>query len=400
LKTLGQKIITGVFTATVFLSSFTLAPKAQASFFQQFIDPTDGKFDASNWLIQKKGFLPVPIIITEPAVGYGGGAALLFFHAKKDTPFREEIEKKTKDNNTQHKTSLPPSISGLVGLGTENGTWAAGGFHFGSWKNDSIRYTGGVVYPSVNLTFYGGGENPVFTNGLDYNLEGWFLFQELVFRIMESNFFLGPRIIYYNADSTFDLKLPIEGFYPWQFNVKTFGGGLEAAYDSRDNIFTPSSGIRADISSIYYKLDSEITGSRDYRMTTASSKLYWPLFSNIILGWRLHGEFGSGNIPFYALPFIDLRGIPAMRYQGENVLVTELETRWNVSDRWSLVFFGGVGATAGSVGDIGSSDEKWAGGMGFRYLVARLLGMYTGIDIARGPEEWAFYIQMGSAWSK
>ena len=41
------------------------------SFFDKFIDPTDGKFDTSGWLIEYKGLLPVPIIITEPAVGPG-----------------------------------------------------------------------------------------------------------------------------------------------------------------------------------------------------------------------------------------------------------------------------------------------------------------------------------------
>jgi len=369
-----------------------------ASFFEQFIDPHDGKLDTSHWLLNKKGFLPVPIIITEPAVGYGGGAALLFFHAKKDAQYIEKVEQEIKDNREKHKPSLPPSISGLVGLGTENGTWAAGGFHFGTWKQDRIRYTGGIIYPSVNLTFYGGGSSPIFTKGLDYNLEGWFLFQELVFRIKNSNFFIGPRVIYYNADSAFDLKLPVEGLDPWQFNVKSYGIGLEAAYDSRDNIFTPSSGIRADISSMYFTVDGELTGSRDYRMTDASGRFYWPLFPDIILGWKLRGAFGSGDIPFYALPFINLRGIPAMRYQGENVLNTEIETRWNINDRWSLVFFGGVGATADSVDDFSDSEDRWAGGTGFRYLIARLLGLYTGIDIARGPEDWVFYIQFGSAW--
>jgi len=44
-----------------------------------FRDPQDGAFDASEFLLDKKGFLPVPIVITEPAVGFGGGAALLFF---------------------------------------------------------------------------------------------------------------------------------------------------------------------------------------------------------------------------------------------------------------------------------------------------------------------------------
>jgi hypothetical protein len=26
------------------------------------------------------------------------------------------------------------------------------------------------------------------------------------------------------------------------------------------------------------------------------------------------------------------------------------------------------------------------------------LGLLAGVDIARGPEEWAFYIQVGQAW--
>ncbi len=45
-----------------------------------FIDPDDGMFDVSHLLAEKKGFFPVPIIITESAVGYGGGAALIFLH--------------------------------------------------------------------------------------------------------------------------------------------------------------------------------------------------------------------------------------------------------------------------------------------------------------------------------
>ena len=39
-----------------------------------------------------------------------------------------------------------------------------------------------------------------------------------------------------------------------------------------------------------------------------------------------------------------------------------------------------------------------AWGVGFRYLIARRLGMYMGADIAKGPEDTAFYIQAGSAW--
>ena len=39
-----------------------------------FRDPEDGQLDMSEWLLTKKGFLPIPIIITEPAFGgFGDG---------------------------------------------------------------------------------------------------------------------------------------------------------------------------------------------------------------------------------------------------------------------------------------------------------------------------------------
>jgi hypothetical protein len=67
------------------------------SFMEKFIDPKDGKFDASDWLLKQKGFLPVPIIITEPAVGYGGGAGLMFFHESIDDQIaRQQTESQDK----------------------------------------------------------------------------------------------------------------------------------------------------------------------------------------------------------------------------------------------------------------------------------------------------------------
>jgi hypothetical protein len=371
-----------------------------ASFFEQFIDPHDGKFDASQWLIDAKGFLPVPIIVTEPAVGFGVGAALLFFHAKKDDPYLKEAKTSFQKDSVVQKPSLPPSISGVIGLTTENGTWAGGGFHWGTWKKDHIRYTGALAYPSVNLTFYGSENRPVLKNGIDYNLKGWFLLQEIIFRIKNSNFFLGPKLTYFDSVSTIDFKFPVEGIKPWELGLKNYGLGFVLKYDSQDNIFTPSSGINADISTLFYRGEGGLISSREYTLTDATSRIYWQLFEDIVLGWRLDGGFSGGDTPFYSLPYIDLRGIPAMRYQGKYALATDVETRWDVNDRWSLVFFGGVGRTADSMSDFSDSKDRWAGGTGFRYLMARMLGLYTGVDIARGPEEWAFYIQVGSAWNK
>ena len=63
----------------------------------------------------------------------------------------------------------------------------------------------------------------------------------------------------------------------------------------------------------------------------------------------------------------------------------------------SVVAFGGVG--------VARLDEPFdhdktagAGGIGFRYELASKFGLHVGIDVARGPEETAVYLQVGSAW--
>ena len=47
---------------------------------QSLVDTLDNKFDLSQMMASRYGFIAIPFIITEPAVGYGGGAALVFLH--------------------------------------------------------------------------------------------------------------------------------------------------------------------------------------------------------------------------------------------------------------------------------------------------------------------------------
>ena len=140
-------------------------------------------------------------------------------------------------------------------------------------------------------------------------------------------------------------------------------------------------------------------GDYNYTKIKASSYSYWPILKNVVLGIRLEGDFIDGDAPFYDVPYIDMRGIPALRYQGESVIVTELDARWDITYRWSLVGFGGSGWTADSIGDFGDESAKFAGGGGFRYLIARRLGLRVGLDVAVGPEDTVVYMGIGSAWN-
>ena len=343
-----------------------------------FRDPEDGEFDASAWLLDKKGFLPVPIIITEPAIGYGAGAALLWF--------RESIgERRAQGRLT------PPDIFGGAFAATENGTTLIGALGMVTFAEEKWRWRGFIGRPDVNLDFFGGPNDEL---KIGYNLKGWATTHLLQRRLGESDNFVGGRWNYIDFDVTFD---PSRQDAPnIERNVRSSGLGLFFEHDSRDNFFTPSRGYKFFIESVFYSEDLGSNG--DYQLYRAYGLAYFPLKKDFILGTRVDARAARGEVPFYQLPFIEMRGIPFFRYQDENVGLAEVELRWNVTPRWALVGFFGSGRTWDKGASFSSGESASAWGVGFRRLMARRLGIYMGIDVARGPEETAFYIQAGSAW--
>jgi hypothetical protein len=350
-----------------------------------FTDPEDGAFDASDWLLDRKGFLPVPIIITEPAIGYGGGAAVLWF------------SESLRAHGARHERLSPPDIYGAALAATENGTRIAGAFGMVTFGDEYWRWRGGIGRPDINIDFYGAGgelDNGDFKIG--YNVEGWLSTQQLMRRLGEGENFVGARWIYFDLDSVFDpsqspLPLPTNGR-----EVRSSGLGLFFEHDSRDNFFTASRGWKAYAESMFYTPD--FGGDREYQTYRAYGFGYLPVGGRLVLGGRADARAARGDVPFYQLPFIDMRGIPISRYQDENVAVVEVELRWNLNARWALLAFAGNGRTWGTSKNFEEGESASAWGAGFRRLVARRLGIYMGIDVAQGPEETAFYIQAGSAW--
>ena len=374
---------------TIILLAFaSWSPAALSNWFKEtLIDPDDGMLDASDYLASARGFLPVPIIITEPAVGFGLGAAAAYFHAPK------EIDK---DDHPHHG---PPSISVVLGAKTENDTYFYGGGHSGVWKDDHVRYLGAVAKMSVNLTYYPGGllGNIVGPNGIGFNIDGGLLLQQMQFRLKESNWWLGGSYLYMNADNTFKL---FDGL-PADLPAPTFGFELGALsvfveYDGTNSTFTPTKGLAGKFE--YQNFDDGWGSDFSYDQFNGELFKYTPFGDYSSLGLRLEANTVSGEVPFFAYPSVNLRGIPALRYQGQDVVTGEAEFLWGFTPRWSVVFFGGVGHTTAIKDLDGQSQTMAAGGLGFRYRLARKMGLQAGIDVARGPEETSVYLTVGSAW--
>jgi outer membrane protein assembly factor BamA len=362
---------------------------AVAGPFDSFTDPQDGQFDASEWLLDRKGFLPVPIIITEPAVGYGGGLAAVFFRGS----LRESEERKGPSGE-----AIPPDIFTVAAAATENGTKFAGLGGIASFADDRWRYRGGIARLSANLDFYGvGGALGDDQRKIGYNLDGWFGMQQILYRLGTSNTWITGRWIYIDTESTFKIGNSDDTLLSGSALAKRSSGiGPTLEYDSRDNIFTPSRGWTGSLDLTFY--DPSWGSSNRFQTYRGHVFAYWPFAKDFVLGGRIDGRSARGDVPFYMLPFVDLRGVPAARLQDENTGVVEAELRWNVTPRWALIGFAGAARAWGTRDGFGEAPTAVSKGAGFRYLIARRLGLYVGIDVAKSNYDHAFYIQVGNAW--
>jgi hypothetical protein len=268
----------------------------------------------------------------------------------------------------------------------------------GQLPRRSRQYRGGVGRPDANLDFYGEGGDlgGAADLKLGYNLQGWASTQQLLRRLGDSNNSVGLRWIWLDLDARFAGDQPLPAFLPQSRTVRSSGVGPVLEHDSRDNFFTPSRGWYANLEALFYSPD--IGSDEKYEIYRARVFGYLPLGKEFVLGGRVDARSSSGDVPFYQLPFVDLRGIPVQRYQDQNTGALEAELRWNVTPRWALVGFTGVGRAWGSSSNFSDAEDVSSVGVGFRYLVARRLGIYMGLDVAKGPEDTAVYIQMGSAW--
>jgi len=341
----------------------------------------EGDLDLSEYMSQAYGLLAVPILITEPALGYGGGATLLYLH---DTLVGQK---------SSSGRRIPPSISGAVVFRTENGTEGVGGFHIGYWLEDTLRTATYIGKPNVFIDIYAGNK------AVQLNVDGQFFLQSVKKRVGESNWFLGASYMYIKSDINVDFDLK-----PIAKEETIASLSLIADYDTRNNILTPTQGMFLSARAQIY--DEAVGGDYNFVNYKVTNLFYNKMNEKINLDFSLVGETVDGDkreIAPYLYPFISMRGLPLLKYQGDSVVTVQTEFSYNFTPRWEGTLFGGIGKAfsqqvVGSDVSFSDAENIVAGGVGFRYLIAEKFGLKAGIDIATSKDGTSFYIQMGTAW--
>jgi hypothetical protein len=375
------------FLAAALILAWLLCAAAQAaetSAPSKFRDAEDGWFDASNFLDSAQGFLPLAMPITEPAVGYGAAGAVMFI-----------------DRNVsgQEGGFTRPNMTMVGGLRTENGTQGLFATHMGTWYEDRIRTIVALADMDVNLDYFGlgGGRNPADT-GVGYSISARGGLLGGSFRLGTTPFWSGLRYTRVQTGvSLLGANPGLPGILPGDTTEERIAALTPSlTLDTRDNFFTPTRGWYFDASAL---LARESVGSdRSFERLGLNVIHYRPVSRDLFLGVRASARSSSDNTPFFLRPYVGLRGVQAMRYQGEDAGEVEAELRWQVHPRFSVVGFGGVGTARGSGGALDRERSVKAGGAGVRYLLARKHGLHMGLDVAAGPDKPAIYLVLGSAW--
>ena len=109
--------------------------------------PKTAQIDLSRFLATPRRFMPIPLVVTEPAVGYGGGLAAMFLRPRKAAG---------------SEGFARPNMSIVAGIATENGTWAAFAGDSSHWFDDRVQSLAGGGTGEINLDFYGLGRRQRF----------------------------------------------------------------------------------------------------------------------------------------------------------------------------------------------------------------------------------------------
>ena len=333
-------------------------------------------------------FVPVPFIITDQNLGYGGVLALGYLHADKKSTRKD----------------TPPTITGIAGGGTSTKTWTIALLHSQSFKDDNIRYLGGLFYANVNLDYYQLGNIDLSSHPIGMNIKEWGTLQRLQFRAGKSDFFIGPQYTFLSVETGLNIqgdsshpKLePIIDFLDSLDSRQYLSAlGIVVDYDTRVNTLSPKKGLYTGLDANYNA--TWLGASQNFLKGDLYFYAYVPLTKWLYSIYHFDYQFTAGDAPFYMKPFVELRGAPVMKYQGNQTMLGEIQFRGYFTKSLALVVFTGAGKAFDAYADFGAAQWVIDYGAGFRWEIEKIFGLRVGVDFAwTNQKDFGWYIIIGT----
>jgi hypothetical protein len=334
----------------------------------------------------KRGQLVVaPIPVSSPAVGSGLVLVGLYvFKVKED-------DKKS-----------PPSVVGLVGAFTNNGSRGAalgGRLYF---SENKYQTTFAVAKGRANFDFFGIGRRPSEIGiSVPLRVEGTIFFGEFM-RNVGRDIFIGPRYQHRNLIIGLDGDQTPGGFEIPAIDRDTVSAalGIHVQRDKRDSTFYPRKGSLLDVTGDFFA--KGLGSRRQYQTYKVSYELYHSLAPKDVLAYRGMICSANQNVPFYDLCLYgtqsNLRGYTGGEFQNRRMFATQAEFRRELKGRFGVVAFGGIGGIARRWNEFRTDELLPAAGAGLRFTLDKKNHINYRIDWALGRDGHTLSIGIGEAF--
>ena len=113
---------------------------------------------------------------------------------------------------------------------------------------------------------------------------------------------------------------------------------------------------------------------------------------------RAHTQIADGDIPFFDLPFLNLRGLARGRYQDLYAMSLHAEGRHKFRPRWGIIAFVEGGRVGNDFDELSSARTIVSYGGGIRWKVTKEQDINLGLDVGFSNDDTAVFIQIGEKY--
>jgi outer membrane translocation and assembly module TamA len=169
----------------------------------------------------------------------------------------------------------------------------------------------------------------------------------------------------------------------------TFGGsivgyGVVATFDSRDNVFSSSSGAFIEGTATLYP--RTLGSDFEFGAYTIDARGFLAVADAQVIAVQAYGRFSSGAPPFQRLAALGgsyrMRGLYEGRFRDQHMIELQGEYRFPLVARFGLAGFVGTGDVASAASAFRVSEMKYSVGAGLRYSISPQDKVNIRLDVA------------------
>ena len=328
--------------------------------------------------------LAFPFILRSPETSWGfGGVGAFFFKAKKN-----EDKLRTSDINLLALYTLRDQTVIVLGATI-----------FFSGEKEIFRFQGSFSnYPDKT---WGIGNATLESAEEDYSIKQILFNPQFIIKIYKK-LYLGASLEFqevndftYIPGGVFDSQ-DIQG----RNGGLTSGAGILFTWDTRNNAYSPSHGVFAEIN--LTKFFNKWGGNFSFSSYLIDIRKFLPAGRNRILGFQALTKVNYGKAPIRYLSMLGgteiMRGLYKGRYTDQNMFAIQTELRQFLFWRLGVAGFVAAGQVSKHVDNFGLNDFHYAYGMGLRLVLQEKEKLNLRVDFGFSEKNAGVYVILKEAF--